>query len=212
MLVSDWMTKNVVTVTPETEVSEALELMLYKGIRRLPVARDRELLGFITLGDIRQAEGGKSSFVDWDSMDEVSTMPVSRIMSSNPYKISADATLEEAAQMMRNNKVSSLPVVDSYGKLVGIITQADMMLAFCRMLGSGASGKRLTVTLESGGEIPRLLRVIENQGAVVNSLAAAIPAAEAGNRLSVVLRIAASDIESVLNDLLEHGFKVIDIR
>ncbi|HOX37482.1 MAG TPA: CBS domain-containing protein [Candidatus Brocadiia bacterium] len=212
MLVSDWMTRELVTVAPETEVSEALELMLYKGIRRLPVVRDRELLGFITLGDIREAEGGKSSFVDWDSMDETATMPVSRIMSSKPYQISPDATLEDAAQMMRETKVGSLPVVDSFGNLVGIITQADMMLAFCRMLGSGVPGKRLTLTVESGEDIPRLLHVIESHGAITNSLAAAVPVTGAENRISVVLRIETGDMDDLLGKLEECGCRIVDVR
>ena len=126
-MVSAWMTPDPITVAPETKVPEAHRLMMVHSIRRLPVIEEGQLVGIVTLGDLRGAEpSGATSLSIWEVNYLVSRLRVREIMTPRPFTISPDATLGEAAQMMLEYKVSGLPVVDENRHVVGIITESDI--------------------------------------------------------------------------------------
>jgi CBS domain-containing protein len=125
--IKDWMTKEVVVVTPETTVPDAHRLMADKGIRRLPVMHGNKLVGIVTRGDVRGAEPSEATTLSiWELNYLLAKLKLSEIMTRKPVTISPDATIGEGAQLMLDNKISGLPVVDSEGKLVGIITESDI--------------------------------------------------------------------------------------
>lgn len=126
-LVKNWMAREVITVTPETTLAEAEELMLKHGIRRMPVVDHDHLIGVVTKGDIREADPSSvTSLSSWE-VDEIrAKVKVGQLMTAKPKTILQEATINEAAQMMLKSKVSGLPVVDETGKLVGIITESDI--------------------------------------------------------------------------------------
>lgn len=126
-LVKAWMVRNVVTVTSNTAVPEAQQLMTEHKIRRLPVVENGHLVGIVTRGDIREADPSSvTSLSTWELNDLLAKMKVGQIMTPKPMSISQDATIGEAAQVMLEGKISGLPVIDSAGKLVGIITESDI--------------------------------------------------------------------------------------
>jgi len=126
-LVKDWMICNVVTVTPNTTVPEAQRMMTEHAIRRLPVVENGHLVGIVTRGDIREADPSSvTSLSTWELNDLLTKMKVGQIMTPKPTSIAQDATIGEAAQVMLEGKISGLPVIDSAGKLVGIITESDI--------------------------------------------------------------------------------------
>jgi len=126
-MVSDWMTTDPVTITPDTTVPEAHRLMMAHSIRRLPVVKRARLVGIVTLGDLRGAEpSGATSLSIWEVNYLVSKLRIEEIMTPRPFTISPDATLGEAAQMMLRYKISGLPVTDEDGRVVGIITESDI--------------------------------------------------------------------------------------
>lgn len=127
-LVRDWMTTDVVTITPETTLPEAHQLMTNEEIRRLPIVdKDGRLAGIVTLGDVRGAEPSSASTLSvWELNYLFSTLTVDRIMTPNPVTIGADATIAEAARMMLERRISGLPVVDADGRVAGIITESDI--------------------------------------------------------------------------------------
>lgn len=126
-LVKNWMTREVVTVTPETTLAEAEELMLKYGIRRMPVVDHTHLIGIVTKGDLREADPSSvTSLSSWEINEIRAKVKVGQLMTAKPKTILQDATINEAAQVMLKSKVSGLPVVDEAGKLVGIITESDI--------------------------------------------------------------------------------------
>ncbi len=126
-LIKDWMTKDVVVVTPNTTVPDAHRLMTEKGIRRLPVMDGNKLVGIVTRGDVRGAEPSEATTLSiWELNYLLAKLKLSEIMTRKPVTISPDATIGEGAQLMLDNKISGLPVVDGDGKLVGIITESDI--------------------------------------------------------------------------------------
>jgi CBS domain-containing protein len=126
-LVKDWMTRNVVTITPDTTLPEAHCLITEKRVRRLPVVKDGLLVGIITLGDVRGAEpSGATSLNIWELNYLLSHLKIAEIMTHNLITISPNATIGQAAETMLEYKVSGLPVVDYERGLVGIITESDI--------------------------------------------------------------------------------------
>lgn len=126
-MVRDWMTPEPITITPDTTLPEAHRLMMAHSIRRLPVIEGGQVVGIVTLGDVRGAEpSGATSLSIWEVNYLVSKLHVEEIMTPRPFTISADATLGEAAQMMLKYKISGLPVIDEDRRVVGIITESDI--------------------------------------------------------------------------------------
>ena len=126
-LVRDWMTREVITISPETSLAQAHKLMQEKHIRRLPVMDHDRIVGIVTLGDVRGAEPSRASSLSiWEMNDLLAKLEVVEIMSRGPITIGQNASIGEAARIMLDKKFSGLPVVDEAGRLVGIITESDI--------------------------------------------------------------------------------------
>ena len=126
-LVKNWMTPDVITITLETTLPEAHQLMTDYQIRRLPVVKNDRLVGIVTRGDIRGAEASEATSLSvWELNYLLSKLKIKNIMTRRPIVISQEETIDEAAQVMLDNKISGLPVVDYHGNLVGIITESDI--------------------------------------------------------------------------------------
>lgn len=126
-LVKDLMTGEIITVTPKTSLKEAHRLMNNHRIRRLPVVDRDQVVGIITLGDVREAEpSGATSLTVWEINYLLSELTVQKVMTRNPTTVSPDDTVARAAGLMLEGRISGLPVVDDKGKIVGIISEADI--------------------------------------------------------------------------------------
>lgn len=126
-LVKDWMTARVITITPDTNLPEAHRLMTDHQVRRLPVLKNGELVGIVTLGDVREAEPSNATSLSiWELNYLLTKLTVDRIMSRAVTTVSTNATIGEAARLMLAHKISGLPVVNRAGKLEGIITESDI--------------------------------------------------------------------------------------
>jgi CBS domain-containing protein/AmiR/NasT family two-component response regulator len=126
-LVSDWMTRDVITVSSDTILPEVHRLMTQKRIRRVPVVDDGKLAGIVTYGDVRGAEpSGATSLSVWEVNYLLAQLQVEEIMTPDPLTVHPEATIGEAAQIMLQHKISGLPVVTWSGELVGIITESDI--------------------------------------------------------------------------------------
>jgi acetoin utilization protein AcuB len=126
-LVQDWMTREVITIAPETSLKEAHEIMKSKRIRRLPVVTHEKVVGIVTLGDIRGAEPSQASSLSvWEMNNLLANLKVKEIMTRSPATIQRTASIGEAAQIMLEKKFSGLPVVDEEHHLIGIITESDI--------------------------------------------------------------------------------------
>jgi len=127
-LVKNWMSSDVITVTPNTSLPEAHQIMVAEEIRRLPVVNNKgRLVGMITLGDVRGAQPSPATSLSiWEMNYLLSNLKVQKIMTPEPITIDCEATIGEAARIMLEQRVSGLPVVDDQGHVQGIITESDI--------------------------------------------------------------------------------------
>jgi CBS domain-containing protein len=127
-IVKDWMTGDVITIGAKTTLPKAHQLMTRNNIRRLPVVNKHErLIGIVTLSDVRGAEPSQATSLSiWELNYLLAKLQVKQIMTKDPITIAPTATIGEAARIMLDNKVSSLPVTDETRQVIGIITESDI--------------------------------------------------------------------------------------
>lgn len=132
-VVRDWMTPRPITVSTTSPLRDAYWLMIDNKVRRLPVMDDEQLVGIVTLEDLRRSEPLTGMGLDMVKItDMLSRMTVRQIMTEDPKTIAPEAPLIEAARMMLDHKISALPVMEG-NELVGIITESDIFRAFVKL-------------------------------------------------------------------------------
>lgn len=131
--VRDWMTPKPMTISPSSPLRDAYWLMIENKVRRLPVMEGTQLVGIITLEDLRRAEPPTGIGLDLVQITEaLSRITVRQLMTTDLKTIAIDAPLIDAAHMMLEHKVSALPVMEG-NQLVGIITESDIFQAFVEL-------------------------------------------------------------------------------
>ena len=119
MLVKDWMTKEPVTVSSKTPMFEAQELLKNGGFRRLPVVDDGKLVGIVTDRDFKEASPSDATTLSiYELSYLLNKMHVRSIMHKPVITVKPEDTLEWAAMLMEEKKISGLPVVDSGGRII----------------------------------------------------------------------------------------------
>jgi acetoin utilization protein AcuB len=131
--VVDVMTTDPLTVTASETVGQADELMTENGFRQLPVTRDGELVGIITDRDIRSCLSG-SLLGSPEDREKALNTKVGDIMTTEPITLSRDDELQEAVELLIDQKIGGIPVVDEAEGLVGIVTYVDVLRCFLNRL------------------------------------------------------------------------------
>src|SRR4030067_2392610 len=126
MLIKDWMTRDPITITADTSMSKAIHIMKERRFRRLPVVRAAKLVGMVTDRDLKEASPSKATTLDVHELYYLlSELKVKDIIRRKVITCGPDDTVERAAVIMLEHNVSGLPVVDSDGRLIGIITKGE---------------------------------------------------------------------------------------
>ena len=121
------MTKDPVTVKPNTTVTEAYYYMIEQEIRRLPVVDNGKLVGIVTLSDLYKIRPfDHASVSSLELSQQLNNITVEEVMAPQPVTVLDSATVGDAAQLMLEYRISGLPVVSPPGQLVGIITESDI--------------------------------------------------------------------------------------
>lgn len=131
--VADIMTKDPLTVAPVETIGQAEDLMNTNKIRQLPVAQGKDLVGIVTGRDIRSFLSG-SLFESVEARENALNTKVREIMTTEPMTVSADDDLQEAVELMIEEKIGGIPVVDEAEGLVGIVTYLDVLRCFLNRL------------------------------------------------------------------------------
>lgn len=149
MLIREWMTKDVISVTPETSMLKASKLLKDHGIRRLPVVDDaKNVVGIVSDRDVKAASPSKATTLDMHELYYLlSEIKIKDIMTPKPYTIRDNETVEMAAVLMEEHNFGGLPVVNAENKLVGIITDHDIFTVLIDISGARHGGIQLAFLL-----------------------------------------------------------------
>lgn len=133
MKVVDVMTQNPLSMTPSETVGQADEVMSENRIRQLPVVDGSSLVGIITDRDIRSFLDSGSLLVP-DARAKALATEIKEVMSTDPLTLSPDDDLQEALELLIEEKIGGIPVMDQAEGLVGIVTYVDVLRCFLDLL------------------------------------------------------------------------------
>lgn len=213
MLVGERMTKRPITVTEDTSLPEALELMRKERIRRLPVLdKHGNLVGIVTELDLLKASPSPATTLSiYEIPYLLSKIKMRDIMTRNVITVTEDTPIEEAARIMADNKIGGLPVMRD-GRLVGIITETDIFKIFLELFGARQKGIRVTLLVpERRGILAQVTTKIAEIGGNIISLGTAM--GEDPTTSMLILRVSEVSEEALLGALKSlEEVRILDAR
>jgi acetoin utilization protein AcuB len=205
--------RNPITISPGASFFEARALIRDKGIRHLPVVeKNTHLVGIVTDRDIRNAAPSDATMLSIQELHYLlEKLKVSAFMTPKEklITITPDTLIEEAVQLMHDNKIGCLPVLEG-DKLYGIFTETDALAHLVDVFGSKEKGTRLTVALEDKpGMMLQVLEILKNHS--VNIISIVTPSFLVEGKRIAVVRIRTEDYKNIVKDLEDKGFDVLSI-
>jgi len=206
MLVEDIMRTAVVTITPKTSLPAAVRLMRQRGIRHLPVVDDDVLVGIVSDRDLKQAMASPATSLETHELNYLlEALTVDEIMTRAVMTIGRTFPVEEAARLMVKEKVSALPVTEA-GRLVGIVTETDVLEVFVKAMGAGEPSSRIDVMLtERTAPLADVVHALEEARVEISSVMTLVDPA---GRRNVVIRVNTIDPGPAIARLEARGYTV----
>jgi len=205
--------KNPVTISPEASFYEARNLIHEKGVRHLPVVdKNNMLAGIVTDRDIREAAPSDATLLSVQELNYLlGKLKVSSFMTPKEklITITADTLIEEAVQLMHDNKVGCLPVIEG-GKLYGIFTETDALDHLVDIFGFKQKGTRLTLALEDKpGTMLGILEIFKKHN--VNIISIVTPSFIVEGKRIAAIRIRTEEYKNLVTDLEKANYDVLSI-
>lgn len=204
MLIKDWMATTILTVDANTSVMRAGRTMKDNNIRRLPVVSQGKLSGIITDRDLKEASPSSKTEMDLHEMYYLlSEMKVKDVMTGSPICLKLDDTLEKAAVVMLNEKISGLLIVDEDENLVGLLSESDVLRGFIHATGIQDGAFQIVMDMsDAGGSVSKLIDVLRQNRARVLSILTSFEDAPAGSkRVSIRVIPYDDEVESLIKEL-----------
>lgn len=210
MKVKDRMTQNPITATRETSIQEAMATMNSHSIRRLPIVQDKKLVGIVALSDLKQASPSNATTLSKHELNYLlAKTTIKDILPRNQKVITIDPEnyIETAARVMRENKVSGLPVVDDQGNLVGIITETDLFSSLIDILGVTRPHSRIDFfAADRPGTVAEITSMIAEKGKNIVNIVGFHD--QKKDLYKLVIRLEELDVQDVVEDLQKRGLEV----
>ena len=208
MIIKEFMTKSVITVGPEKNLLDAHKIMIEKKIRKLPVIDKGKLVGTVTEHDLFQSTPARINPMGAQQLHYIlSSMKVKDVMTGNPITVSPQTPFEDALRMGQEKRIGSFPVVEN-GKLVGIITESDIVRFLIHVLGIDEEGSRITITglKRKLDQLEKIISIIDEHKIKILSMVVPPRRDKAGWMLA--LRLNTKKPKTIVQNLKKEGFKV----
>lgn len=209
MFVRDCMTSSPITVTVDTPIFQALDIMTRRKVRHLPVFQGSRLAGLVTERGLLRVSPSPATTLSMHELNYVlAKVTVKEALVKDPVWVPLQMPIEEAAQEMRQKKIGSLLVMED-GKLVGIVTQTDILEALVRLFGLHRAGTRLVIdTKDRIGVLADITQFFKERSINIISVVAMRRDEE---RFHLVFRISAAEAGALVAEIENLGFKVVSV-
>ena len=214
MYIMNHMSKNPVTIRPDTSISEAREIVSSNNFRHLPVTDEQgKMVGMVTDRDLRSAYPSTvlSEEEKQASIVKISEKPVSAIMSTKFVSLTPISTLDDALFLLDREKVGAIPVLEESGKIVGIFSIRDLIKANKELYGVGEKGSSLVVVEDDGQPHPltRITQTLEEHGIDFTRLVKPQQTDANNSTGFIYIRVNTFNLHAVHNALEESGFTLV---
>ncbi|SMC24178.1 acetoin utilization protein AcuB [Desulfacinum hydrothermale DSM 13146] len=210
MYVGWHMKTDLITVSPDTPVLKAREILDTKKISHLPVTDGKaRLLGIVTDRDLKEAWASPASTLSVYELTYVlQKLKVESIMTKDVLIATPDMTIERAARILHDHRIGALPVVKD-DKVVGIITATDLMEVLLTSLGmSDDSGRLSMIVKDRIGILAEIGKAMQQSGINIRSVIT-FPLRGHRDLWQLIMRVNMKVYDKALEALQAKGFKVI---
>lgn len=204
MLIKDWMATSMLTVDINTSVMRATRTMKENNIRRLPVLSHGKLVGVVTDRDLKDASPSSTSEMDIHEMYYLlSEMKIKDVMTDKCICLPENDTLEKAALVMLEEKISGIMILGPDGNLVGLLSETDILRGFIHATGIRDGAHQFVIDMpDAPGSVTRALDIIRNHKAGVLSILTSFEDALRGQkRVSIRFTIDEGEIKQLKKEI-----------
>jgi acetoin utilization protein AcuB len=201
--VERWMTPKVITLNPSDSLAAAIDVMKQKKIRRIPIVSDAgKLVGIVSDRDLKEVSPSRATTLDiWELHYVLDKLKLKDIMTRNPWTVTPEMPIENAAQLMLEKKVEGLPVLDARGALVGILTEGDIFRALVELTGVAKKRTRVSLLIpDKAGSIREVADICRGLGGTIFSILGSYARVPAGKR-ELVMRVECPNPQALQTEL-----------
>ncbi len=211
MKIKHWMTKDPVTVTPDTLAVEAQKIMKDNKFRRLPVVEKGKLVGIVTFRNLIEAAPSPATTLSIHELNYlIMRIKVKDLMKKNVVTLSPEDTVIDAIALGTKKDIGGFPVVDEKGKVVGIVTESQIGRALMNLFGTNI--EKEIISLENVdlqlGTIGNLTSIVEKLGVTILSIFS-IPK-RTTDLLRVFIRIKSDKKDEVVEAIKKAGYEIAE--
>ncbi|MBT2754424.1 acetoin utilization AcuB family protein [Mesobacillus foraminis] len=206
MIVEEIMIKQVTTLTADHTIADAMKLLEDKKIRHLPIVdRENHIVGLVTDRDIRDAA---PSIFRSDLHREDLENPIRNLMKTNLITCHPLDFVEEIAALFYEHHIGCLPVVN-HGKLVGIITETDLLHTLVALTGAHQPGSHIEIKVPNkSGMLNEAAAIISGRKANISSVLV-YPDPRDDSFKILVFRVQTMNPAGIIEDLKNSGFNIL---
>lgn len=206
MIVEQMMNTNVLTLQPSHSIKDAIDLLREKKIRHLPITNEEgQVVGVLSDRDIKDAT--PSNLID-NQQNDIYTTPIDEIMTKNPLIGHPLDFVEEVATIFYDQKIGCLPIVSS-GKLVGIVTETDLLYKYIELTGAHQPGSQIEVRVPNRpGILFEVSKVFYDHHSNVLSVLV-YPDLQNDDNKILVFRVKTMNPLGIIEDIRKEGFDVL---
>lgn len=206
MIIEDIMIKDVITLTQDSTIEQAIETVKEKKIRHIPIVDDNQnLVGLLCDVDIRSATPSIFRIDEYkdDLLRPVSEIMVKEVLTAHPLDF-----VEEIAYTFYDQRISCMPVVSNH-RLVGIVTETDLLHTYVELTGANQPASQIEVKVRNRpGTLSEIAAIIKRMNANVNSIFI-YPFKDDPAVKVLVLRVQTMNPTKIIDSLSSEGFEVI---
>ena len=214
MLIRELMIPKPAVLTPHTTLPEALKLMTEKGVHRMPVVDAHgTLVGIISETDLHNATPSSATLLSfWEIPTLLARITVEMLMVKDVATVTEDTTVEDAARVMADRNIGSLPVMDGT-HLVGMVNQNDIFRAFMELLGGRRKGVRVwATTADRKGTIAEITSAIAAVSGDIVGLGFHEVSDAKGARWEITVKVQDVAKDRLVAILKPHVLEILDAR
>ncbi|MEW6187262.1 MAG: CBS domain-containing protein [Thermodesulfobacteriota bacterium] len=173
MKIKYWMTKEPITVTPDTLAVEAQKIMKEYKIRRLPVVEKGKLVGIVTFRNLIEAAPSSATSLSIFELNHlIMKMKVKDLMKKTVITVSPEDSVMDVIALGMKHDVGGFPVIDEKKELVGIVTETHISRAMMQLFGTNV--KEEIIHLENvelkEGAFGQIVNLVENLGITIYNM------------------------------------------
>ncbi|REJ08270.1 acetoin utilization AcuB family protein [Halobacillus trueperi] len=206
MLVEEIMKEKVITLSPEETIEKALKLLHEHHIRHIPIINEEnEVIGIVSDRDVRDAS---PSIFDKETHHEELKNPIRSVMTSPVTTVHPLDFVEEVASIFYEQEIACVPVTRDE-KLVGIITEKDMLYTLIQLTGTHVQSSQIEVkVINKPGILPQVTQVFGKRKVNISSVLI-YPYKPDPKYKIIVVRIQTMNPLPTIEDLKSEGYEVL---